>query len=127
LLVGLQLIPVGLLVIWPPPVSLTVSVRMSGAKVAVTFVSTLMVKLQVLVPLQPAPLQPVKAACGAGVAISVICVALGNCAEQVAPQLIPVGVLVTVPVAVPDTVTFNVRTGIGLKVALTVVSADIVT
>src|SRR5262249_14944504 len=101
LLVGLQLIPLGLLVTWPPPVSVTVSVRVIWPKVAVTLVSAVIVKLQVLVPLQTAAVQPVNAEPAAGVAIRVSWVPLVNWVEQVGPQLMPSGVLVTVPAPVP--------------------------
>ena len=46
--------------------------------------------------------------------------------EQLAPQLIPVGVLVTVPVPVPFFVTVKV-TGVAVKVAVTEVVAPTVT
>src|SRR6185503_8206401 len=52
------------------------------------------------VPVQ-APLQPVKVAPAAGVAVSVTAVPLLKDAEQVAPQLTPAGALVTVQGPVP--------------------------
>jgi hypothetical protein len=48
-----------------------------------------------------APLQPVKVECAAGVAVSVTLLPSSNGAVQTAPQLIPVGELVTVPLPVP--------------------------
>jgi hypothetical protein len=49
-------------------------------------------------PEQPPPLQPVKTALVLfGVAVRVIKVLLGYVAEQTEPQLIPEGVLVTLP------------------------------
>jgi hypothetical protein len=51
--------------------------------------------------LQPVPLQPAKVEPEAGVAVSVTVVPLLNAAEQVLPQLIPAGLLVTVPFPVP--------------------------
>src|SRR5438552_10027421 len=73
-----------------------------GAKVAVTVVAAESVTTHVPVPLQPPPLQPVKVEPAAGVAVSVTAVPLAKLAEQVAPQVIPAGELVTVPLPVPD-------------------------
>ncbi len=53
------------------------------------------------VPVQPPPLQPVKVEPAAGVAVSVTTVPVGNAVEQVAPQVMPAGALVTVPLPVP--------------------------
>ena len=77
-----------------------------GVKVALTAVAAFMVTLQAPVPLQ-APLQPVKAEPEAGVAVRFTTVLLGKLAEQVTPQAIPGGELVTVPVPVPASVTLN--------------------
>ena len=63
-----------------------------------------MVTLQAPVPLQ-APLQPAKVEPEAGVAVKPTTVPLAKLAEQVAPQEIPAGELVTVPVPVPVSVT----------------------
>jgi hypothetical protein len=64
------------------------------------------VTVQVPVPEQ-APLQPAKEEPAAGVAVRVVpCVT--DC-EQVVPQLMPAGVLVTVPEPVPLLVTDRVR------------------
>ena len=57
-------------------------------------------------PLQPAKVEPV-----AGVALKVTRVPLLYNAEQVLPQLIPAGVLVTVPLPVPALVTERVKVG----------------
>src|SRR5438552_2254003 len=117
--------PAGELVTVPLPVPalLTVSAKVGRAKVAVTVVAALRVTVQVPVPEQPPPLQPVKVEPAAGVAVSVTAVPLAKLAEQVAPQLIPAGELVTVPLPVPAglTVRVNVCT---VKVAVTVVAAD---
>ena len=77
-----------------------------AVKVAVTPTEeVLMVKLQVPVPEQ-APLQPENTDdSDAGVAVRVINVPLLKLAEQVAPQLMPAGALVTEPVPVKVTVT----------------------
>ena len=61
----------------PVPVLLTVSVRGTAAvNVAVTVVSALRVTMQVPVPEQPPPLQPVKVEPAAGVAVRVTVVPL---------------------------------------------------
>lgn len=96
-----QLIPDGALVTVPVPVPalLTVSVgaAWTAVKVALTLWLALSVKVQVdFVPLQ-APPQPVKVELVAGTAVRVICMPLLKLAVQVGPQLIPAGLLVTVP------------------------------
>src|SRR6201999_3517802 len=48
-------------------------------------------------------------------------------ASQVGPQLIPAGSLVTVPEPVPPLVTFRVKLGVRLNVAVTLFAALIVT
>ena len=58
------------------------------------------VRVQVPVPVQP-PLQPVNAEPASGVAVNMTEVPLPKSAAQVAPQVIPAGALVTVPVPVP--------------------------
>src|SRR4029453_5565357 len=92
--------PAGLLVTVPIPGSalLTVSVKASRAKVAVTVVAALSVTVQVPVPEQPPPLQPVKLEPAVGVAVKVTAVPLAYAAEHVAPQEIPAGLLVLLPV-----------------------------
>jgi len=95
-------------------------------KVAVTVVAALRVTVQVPVPLHPPPLQPVKVEPAASAAVSVTAVPLVKLAEQVAPQVIPAGALVTVPLPVPAGVT--VRANVcRVKVAVTVVAAESVT
>ena len=78
---------------------------MRSVKVAVTFWAALMVTVQVPVPLHPPPLQPVKVEPPLGVAVKVTLVPLVKLVLQVLPQLIPAGLLVTVPVPVPLLVT----------------------
>jgi len=73
--------------------------------VAVTLFAALIVTEQVPVPVH-APLQPEKVWPLAGVAVSVTLVPEVKLAEQVAPQLMPAGKLVTVPL--PATVTLRV-------------------
>src|SRR5207247_4051350 len=123
-----QLIPAGALVTVPLPVPalLTVSAKLGRAKVAVTVVAAKTVTVQAPVPEQPPPLQPLKVEPAAAVAVSVTAVPLGKLAEQVAPQLIPAGELVTVPLPVPALETVRVKV-CGVKVAVTVVAAESVT
>lgn len=61
---------------------------------------------QVPVPEHP-PLHPVKLLPDAGAAVRVTVVPEVYCAEQVVPQLMPDGLLVTVPLPVPVSVTVN--------------------
>ena len=82
--------------------------------------------VHVPVPVQPPPLQPLNVDPVAGVAVKVTAVPLANAAEQVAPQEMPVGALVTVPVPVPALVTPSVK-GCSAKVAVTAWAALIVT
>jgi hypothetical protein len=102
-----QLIPAGLEVTEPDPVTPTVNVRLTGptvVNVAVTDRFVDMVRLQAPVPVQ-APDQPVNVAPLAGVAVSETDALVGNAALQVPGQLTPAGVDVTVP----DPVTVVVR------------------
>src|SRR5439155_1528737 len=98
-----QLIPAGELVTVPPPApaGVTVRVKVCTVKVAVTVVAAETVTTHDPVPEQPPPAQPVKVEPAAAVAVSVTAVPLAKLAEQVAPQLIPAGELVTVPLPVP--------------------------
>src|SRR5207247_4372930 len=105
---------------------LTVSATVGRAKVAVTVVAAMRVTVQVPVPEHPPPLQPVKVEPAAGVALRVITVPLAKLAVHVAPQLIPAGALVTVPLPVTDGVTVRVKV-CSVKVAVTVVPAESVT
>jgi hypothetical protein len=63
--------------------------------------------VQVPVPLQPPPLQPLNVEPAAGVAVKVTAVPLANAAEQVLPQEMPVGALVTVPLPAPALLTVS--------------------
>ena len=79
----------------------TPSPSVSRSNVAVAVVVPLIVNVQVeLVPVQ-APLHPVNADPGAGVAVNVTGVPSGYNAVQVIPQLIPAGDDVAVPVPFP--------------------------
>jgi hypothetical protein len=83
----------------------TVSVSVCKVNVAVTDLAASTVTTQVPVPEQPEPLQPVKSEPVAGVAVSVTEVPYVYELEQVAPQLIPAGLDVTVPLPLPFLVT----------------------
>ena len=69
--------------------------------------------MQVPVPEQPQPDQPVKIEPVLAVAVSVTDVPGEYEAVHVVPQLMPVGELVTVPVPLPDLVTDNVQGVVG--------------
>jgi hypothetical protein len=71
-----------------------------AANVAVTLLAASRTTAQPPVPVQ-APLQPVKVELVEAVALRPTLVPLGKLALQVAPQLIPLGLEVTVPVPVP--------------------------
>ena len=58
--------------------------------------------VQVPVPVQPPPLQPVKVEPAAGAAVKVTAVPVANDAEHVGAAVMPAGALVTVPVPVPS-------------------------
>jgi hypothetical protein len=76
-------------------------------KVAVTARSWSIVTVQLSVPLQ-APPQPPNLEPAAGAAVKVTVVPCANWAEQLLPQSIPAGELVTVPEPVPALVTVSV-------------------
>ena len=71
-------------------------------------VAALSVTVQVPVPEQLPPLQPVNVDPAAGAAVKVTVVPPGNAAEHVAPQEMPAGALVTVPVPAPVLLTVSV-------------------
>ena len=124
-----QLIPDGELETVPVPVPPGVSVRVNcgggaGLNVAVTDWFEPIVMLQAPVPVH-APLQPLNTCPAAGVAARLTDVPDTNVAEQVAPQLMPAGALLTDPVPVPARVVVNVNSG--EKFAVTVAAAFIVT
>src|SRR4051794_37268829 len=72
-----------------------------------------------------APLQPAKADPVAGLAMRFTMVPAPKGAEHDAPQLIPAGRLITVPVPVPDLLTVNEN--VGMNVAVTATSEVSVT
>jgi hypothetical protein len=120
-----QLIPAGALVTVPVPCPFlfTVRVRLGvGANVADTDVAAVSVTTQVPVPEHGAP-QPEKVDPVAGVAVKVTCVPLAKFAEHVAPQLIPAGALVTVPVPVPALTTVKaIFVVLSAKLAVTLIA-----
>jgi phage tail protein X len=108
-----QLIPAGLLLTVPVPAPAKVTDRVTvAAKVAVTEPAALRVTLQAALPVH-APLQPEKALLFPGVSLSVTWLFCGKFAEHVVGQLIPAGVLVTVPDPVPAKVTDMVTVVVG--------------
>ena len=96
-----------------------------AVKLAVALVVAVSVSEHVDVPEQ-APDHPAKADPEAAVAVSVTDVPLGKLAAHVEPQLIPDGLLVTVPVPVPEsfTVSWTGGTVDVLKVAVTEAAAE---
>ena len=122
---ALQLIPAGLLVTCPAPLPASATVRdsVSVEKVADTFSAAIIVTVHVPTPLHPAPFHPEKIDPAAGAADSTTWVPCPKLAAQVAPQLIPDGLLVTMPAPVPPVVTDSMKLGIWLKVAVSVAAA----
>lgn len=120
-----QLIRPSPLVTVPVLVPLVTTVRVNlGVKVAVTFTAELaMVNEQVPVPLQ-APLQPENTKPEAGVAVRVTALPELKLAEQLAVQLMPAGLLTTVPE--PLKVRFTGK-GVRVKLAATDCAALMVT
>ncbi len=116
--------PAGSLVTVPSPLPclFTFSVTRSGARSktgnAVKSLSSVIV--QGPVPPHLGPAQPVRVEPGAGVAVKVTTVPVGNAATHVVPQSMPGGWLVTVPDPVPFfwTVRFDMPPD-GLNVAVT--------
>ncbi len=90
-------------------------------KVAVTVVAAETVTTHDPVPEHPPPLQPVKVEPAAGAAVSVTAVPLVKLAAQVAPQVIPAGLLVTVPVPVPALETVRAKVGVKVTVKMSAV------
>jgi hypothetical protein len=92
-----QLIPDGELVTVPVPVPARATVSTGEVlKLAITEVFCVKVTLQAAVPLQP-PDHPAKKEFAAGDAVRVTVVPLEKLALQAWPQLIPAGLLLTVP------------------------------
>lgn len=95
-----QLMPDGLLVTVPLPVLVTVSTYVGcddKPNVAVTLLAASIVTLQVPVPLQPPPLQPVNVLPEPGLAVKVTPAPAVKDSEQSVGQLMPVPVTVPLP------------------------------
>jgi hypothetical protein len=86
----------------PLPDLLTVrSTACDASNVAVTVVGEVRVIVQGLVPAQPPPLQPENVEPVVAVAVRVTAVPPGKVPEQLAPQMMPDGVLIAVPLPAP--------------------------
>ena len=79
-----------------------------GANVAVTVLAAFMDTVQVLAEPLHAPVQPVNDDPAVAVAVKVTPVFKAYCSVQSVPQLIPLGLLVTVPLPEPALVTVSV-------------------
>src|SRR5262247_4677060 len=123
-----HVMPAGALVMvpLPAPVLLTVSAKPCSAKGAVTDCAALTVTVQVPVPVQPPPLQPVKLEPAAGAAVSATAVPLANEAEHVAPHVMPAGALVMAALPAPVLLTVSAKLWTA-QVAVTDCAALIVT
>jgi hypothetical protein len=97
----------------------------ASAKLAVMLLAWVKFTLQVPVPVQ-APLQPVKLEPVAAAAVRVTVDPEVKFALQVAPQVIPAGLLVTLPVPVPLLETVRAKLG-SVKLAVTLCAWAIVT
>jgi len=123
-----QLIPAGLLVTVPLPLPVLLMVRGKiRVKVAVTVFTASTVTWHTGLGPTHAPLHSVNTDPAAGSAVRVTTVPLVNPAVHVAPQSIPAGLLVTVPVPEPTFSTVRVGRGETLKVAVTDLAASMVT
>ena len=121
-------IPEGLLLTVPLPVpaGVTVSAKVGKLNVAVTDCAAVIVKVQTPTPVQPdGPVQPVNVLPLFGVAVSVTVEPVVNGAEQVLGHNTPAGLLDTVPVPEPASVTVNME--VELNVAWIVSAAFTVT
>src|SRR3954451_15345695 len=90
------------------PPRLTLSEPICRVNCALTATAEDMVTEHVLVPLQPPPLQPANTDPDAADAVKVTLLPAVKLALQVTPQLMPAGLLVTVPVPVPTVETVSV-------------------
>jgi hypothetical protein len=114
-----QLMPAGALVTVPLPVPDRVRVKVKrGTKLAATEVFAFINTVQVPVPVHAPPLHPVNTEPAVAAAVRITLVPELYGAEHVAPQLMPEGTLVTVPLPAPDLVAVRVNCGAGEKVAV---------
>jgi 3D (Asp-Asp-Asp) domain-containing protein len=124
-----QLIPAGTLVTVPVPAPLSATVNPNcacGEKVATTDCCELPIEILQGPPPEQAPVQPANTELLSAAAVRVIVVPVLKFAEQVDPQVIPAGTLVTVPPPVPASVTFTGKAD-GVNSAATVCAAFTVT
>ena len=98
-----------------------------AAYVAVTFLAASIVSVQVGVLTVQSPVQPLNELPASAVAVNVTVLLAAKVAEHVAPQLIPAGLLVTVPDPVPALATATEVWPMTLKVAVTSFAADMTT
>src|SRR5919108_1744142 len=114
------------LVTVPPPVPGLVTVRVRPrVKLAVTDLSSFIVTMQVPVPPQPEPLQPVNTDPSSAFAVRVTVPWSNVAVHSVVQLLIPEGELCTEPLPLPVTVT--VKSHCLMNVAVTDLAASIVT
>lgn len=114
-----QLIPAGVLVTVPEPAPAVATVKgMPPAKTAVTVAGAVIVMLHAPLPEQ-LPLQSANEKLVAGVSVKVTAVFGAKPALQVPGQLIPAGLLVTVPIPVSATVRPGLNVPVTLAAALT--------
>jgi hypothetical protein len=102
----------------PAAATATANTVSGGANVAVTARGSAILTEQGPVPVQP-PVQPVNDQPGVGDAVSVTVLSVGNIAEQVGPQLMPPGWLVTVPLPLNVTASGNCEGRTRTNVTLT--------
>jgi hypothetical protein len=117
-----------LLAIVPPPVPLlaTVSVNALNVNVAVTDLAAFIATVQEVPVALSQPDQLMKSESAPGAAVRVTDVLIAYAAEQVAPQLIPAGLLVRRPLPVPAFVTARANV-LRAKEAVTFFATSIVT
>lgn len=103
----------------------------TGLNVAVTFTELVPAGTrQLVVPVQVPPLQPAKVLPVAGTAPRATLLVDGKLTEallQLVPQLIPLGLLATVPRPIPDFAKVTKREGVVAKLAVTLRATSIVT
>jgi hypothetical protein len=111
-----QLMPAGLLVTVPEPVPALANVNVYVTGVRLKVAVQLTELLTVMLPLEQAasPDQPAKVEPLAATAERVTTVPLVTLVEQLLPQLMPAGELVTVPLPVPVRVTVTVKFAAGV-------------
>ena len=102
---------VALMTVLPATSGLSLNAFGFVLNVAATARAAVIETVQVAVVPAQAPLQPAKRALAAGVAVKLTMVLLVNEVEQIPPQSMPAGELVTVPLPVPALVTVSENDG----------------